>query len=509
MAVAWIQNFPGAGWQSSANSGGSWSAYPTPVNQGQVGSATGVQRYRPPTPFTVPAGLTPTHLRVRWRGDLHDTAANVPPELRIDGVAVAVAPFPLGVATTYESLVPVPAAGAHTFEVWVGSAGGAGGITRLDSVTFDLVTPLPCNCCPTGAAGCALVAVRFDSVAETVPQAGWNQVDLPATIDGVTATAALSGYTTTVGNTPSAALRITYGLSSPHNRVRGVRLWNQGGGDLTDSDGLNHFTAEFYAGVTLLSTVTWQVGNLAAPFTRLLPSGLELNGVTSVVLRTLDKQIGGAQAPFWREFQLLEFQPVLPCRQGTTVTWYDLDGNVIPNADVVSCETPPQPILVSDLNMLGQFFGDGPDPQGENLCDVLPTPSATTNLTLGAVSPNCYDPNGVGNPTMTWGPTTSVEMSYGNLPHTTGGAIVQFSATSLGGSITWPTSAFQMAVGETLTSNLLPGGRRAVLTYVSGPAQSSPSGTIQPTGGASLFLHRFTTDNTTQPIRFRIDFIQQ
>lgn len=368
--------------------------------------------------------------------------------------------------------------------------------------------PVPCDCCRTGPPQCALVSVQFNGVAETVPQAGWNQVNLAGTIDGVTATTTLSGYNTTIGNTPSAALRITYTMSTPQNRVRGVRVWNQAGGDLNDADGLNHFTAEFYAGATLLTTATWQIGNGGGAFTRTLPLGLELNGVDSVVLRTLDKQIGGSVAPLWREFQLLEFQPVYPCRRRSgALEWYDAAGNLVPAAEVFNCQTPPQPFIVQDLHMLGQFFGDGPDPSGENLCNVLPAPSATTNLTLGGVSPGCYDPNGVGNPTMDWGPTSTVEMEYGNLPQTSGGAIVQFSAVSLGGAITWPTSAFQMEVGETLTSNLIPGGRRAILTYLSGPPQNSTSGTIQPTGGASLFLHRFTTDNTHPPIRFRIDFV--
>lgn len=366
--------------------------------------------------------------------------------------------------------------------------------------------PAPCDCCPTGPPACALVAVQFDTVAETVPQAGWTPTNLPLTIDGVTGSVTISGYTTTVGNTPSAALRVTYGLAAAHSRVRGVRVWNQGGGDLNDQDGLNRFTAEFYAGATLLTTATWQIGNGGAPFTRLLPLGLELSGVTSVVLRTLDKQVGGSIAPLWREFQLIEFQPVFPCRRRSGVLeWYDANGNLIPATDVFRCETPPQPFVVPDLTMTGSAFGDGPDPAGENLCNVLPAPSATTGF--AAPVSGCYDPV-TGAPTMTWGPTASVEMEYGNPPQTSGGVLMSFASASLG-TITWPVSAFQMGVGDTLTSNQLPGGRRAVLTYLSGPAQSSASGTIQPSSATQLFLHRFTTDNTTQPIRFRIDFVTQ
>lgn len=153
MAVPWIQDFPGAGWQGSNDSGGTWFAYPAAANLPQLGAATGVQRFRPPTPFVVPAAPGQTHLRVQWRGDLHHTAANVPPELRIDGALAAVAPFPLGTGTTYTSIIPVPAAGPHAFEVWAGNAAGAAGLTRLDSVVFDLVSPVPCDCCPTFACG--------------------------------------------------------------------------------------------------------------------------------------------------------------------------------------------------------------------------------------------------------------------------------------------------------------------------------------------------------------------
>lgn len=153
MTVPWIQDFPGAGWQASNNSGGSWFAYPTPVNLGQVGAATGVQRFRPPTPFVVPPGVTQTHLRVRWRGDIHQNATNVPPELHIDGPLVATAPPPLGTGTTYTSFIPVPPAGPHAFEVWVGNSIGQAGTTRLDSVVFDLVSLVPCGCCPINSEG--------------------------------------------------------------------------------------------------------------------------------------------------------------------------------------------------------------------------------------------------------------------------------------------------------------------------------------------------------------------
>lgn len=363
--------------------------------------------------------------------------------------------------------------------------------------------PYPCDCCPTTETRCALVSVQFTGVAETAAQAGWTPTNLPLTIDGITNDPALSGYTTTVGNVPSTTLRVTYTIS-PQNRVRGLRLWNQAGSILTDADGLNHFTAEFYAGATLLATATFQGANGGGAQTFTLPSGLELNAVDSVVLRTLDKQIGASQAPFWRELQLLEFQTVFPCRRRNGVMeWYDANGNQVANADVFNCDTPPQPFLMPDLRMTGAAFGDDPTGTAENICNVTPAPSSVTGWTF--TSP-CYDPV-TGAPTMNWGPTTTVEMEYGSgaVPAASGGVIVAFSSPTLG-SITWPTAFVQMAPGETYLSNVFGGGHRAILTYVSGPAQTSASGTIRAEGGANIGLHRLNV-SAVAPIRFRLDFI--
>jgi hypothetical protein len=328
---------------------------------------------------------------------------------------------------------------------------------------------------------------------------------LPLTVDGVTATTALSGYNSPAGNVPTTTLRVAYTHSSPQNRVRGLRLWNQCGADLNDSDGLGTFTAEFYAGATLLHTLVTAGANGGAAQTLMLPPGVELSGVDSVVLRTISKLSGSSVAPLWRELQLVEFQTVFPCRRPNgTLEWYDQSGNLIPTASVVDCGSGASPfVTIPDLRLTGGFFGDGPDPAGENLCNVTPAPSATTNLTLSGV---CYDPNGVGNPTMDWVLPSVVELEYGNLPHTSGGVNISFSSPTLG-SITWPTNATDMAVGSSRTSNIFGGGRRAVLTYISGPPAGSPSQTIRMNGGATLGIHLGTTDNTTPAIRFQISFI--
>lgn len=363
--------------------------------------------------------------------------------------------------------------------------------------------PVPCDCCPTSGSACAVATVPFTGVAETAAQAGWNQTNLALTIDGDTASTVNSGYTTTVGNTPSTTLRVTYTLATPRSRVRGLRLWNQAGGILTDADGLGTFTAEFYAGATLLTSLVCTGANGAGPQTFLLPFGLELTGVDSVVLRSLSKQIGGSVAPLWRELQLVAFQTVYPCRRRNgALEWYDEAGNLVPNGEVVRCE-PAEPFILPDLRFTGIAFGDDPTGTAENICNVSPAPSATTGWNL---SGTCYDPT-TGGPTMTWGPTSSVILEYANGPgnQVSGAVVIQFSSLSLG-AITWPTNNTMMEPGDVRISNPFGGGHRAVLTYVSGPAGNSPSGSIRMEGGSNLGIHRGNV-SAAAPIRFRLDFV--
>lgn len=486
-------------WQASNNSGGTWFAYTPGTNIAQVVGPTGTQRFR--RFFTVPAGIPQTVMSISWSGDLYEAPTNIPSQLYIDGVLVAGA-APPGASGSGQFLIP--AAGTHEVQIWVGQANAAG-LSRLDTVNAEIFNVIPCDCCPSVPPACANVAVLFSGVSETVSQAGWVPVNLPGTIDGITATATLSGYNSPSGTTASTTLRVTYTVSPPQQRVRGLRLWNQGGGDLNDSDGLGTFTAEFYSGATLLASLITSGANGGSAQDLLLPPGTQLSNVDSVVLRNLGKLSGSTVSPLWRELQLLEFQTVLPCRRPNgTLQWYDVNGNLVPTSSVVDCATGASAFVsVPDFRMDGQAFGDGPDPAGENLCSVIPTPVSTVNLTPTGV---CYDPTVAGSIQMTWTSTTSVEMEYGNPPHTSGGVNMQFSSPTLG-SVTWPTNVNSMAVGEQRTSNVFGGSRRAVLTYLSGPASTAPSLTIRMTGGANLSLHQGTTDNTTPAMRWRIDFV--
>lgn len=362
--------------------------------------------------------------------------------------------------------------------------------------------PVPCDCCIVGPPRCALGSVPFTGVAETVAQAGWNQVNLAATADGITNTTSLSGYNTTVGNTPSTTLRVEYTIT-PTDRVRGLRLWNQAGSDLNDADGLNNFTAEFYTGVTLLATQSWQAVNGGQAQTFVLPFGTELSAVDRVVLRTLDKQIGGSVAPLWRELQLITQQTVFSCRRRSGVLeWYDQGGNLIPSADVVSCEGET-PFVANTLTMTGGAFGDDPSGTAENMCGVTPAPSTATGWNLTG---SCYDPV-TGSPSFTWTTVSSVEMEYGDNGNgqPSGAVFIAFTVTGFP-TITWPTNLSNMSVGDSRVSNAFSPGRRARLTYLSGPAPTASSGSIRMNGGSTIAVHPLNV-SAQPPIRFRLDLI--
>lgn len=343
----------------------------------------------------------------------------------------------------------------------------------------------------------------FDAVAQTVAQAGWTPVDLPATSDGIFATTHLSGYNTAGGNVQSTTLRVEYTLTAPQSRVRGVRLWSQAGSDLNDADGLNNFTVEFYAGAALLATQSWTGVNGGQAQTFTLPLGVELNGVDRIVLRNLDKQIGGTIAPLWRELQLLTFQTVFPCRRRSgALEWYDQAGNLLASGDVVRCDAPT-PFVTPTLTMTTSAFGDDPSGTAENMCNVVPTPTTATGWTLTS---GCYDPT-TGGPSFTWSNVSSVEMSYGDngSGQASGAVFLNFTAAGFP-TIQWAQNLSNMVIGEQRLSLQFAPGRRARLTYLSGPLHTAPSGTIRMNGVATIAVHPLNV-SAQLPIRFRVELI--
>lgn len=203
------------------------------------------------------------------------------------------------------------------------------------------------------------------------------------------------------------------------------------------------------------------------------------------------------EARCYRTITGAAFQHAYAVDCGSGIEWRDIESDVlVPSADIENCSCGA-PLIVSDLHMTGVAFNDA---AGEFLCNVSPAPAATAGWT---VIGTCYDPT-VGGPTMDWGPLTGVQMEYGAPAASSGGVLVSFSST-ITGAVTWPTNLTNMNVGEQRISNPLAGNRRAVLTYISGPAGNASSGTIRMEGGATLGLHRLAT-NIVAPIRFRLDF---
>lgn len=205
---------------------------------------------------------------------------------------------------------------------------------------------LPCDCCATGPPRCALVAVLFDGAKTLVFQGGPGITgsNTPAGInawsDGNTAGGAYTGFNSPpVQFTAVTSPIVDLSFAAPQNRVRGLREWNQGGADLSDLDGFASWDFEFFAGAVSLTTGNMLMGNGGAPFTHLLPGGQELNGVTRVRLSNMRKLNPGAGvAPLVREVQALQVGSVYPCRRNTgALEWYDLNGSLIPSADVIPC----------------------------------------------------------------------------------------------------------------------------------------------------------------------------
>lgn len=204
--------------------------------------------------------------------------------------------------------------------------------------------PVPCDCCPAGdVTRCGLSEQLFDGGPAVLVANPGNLTVLP--LDRWS-NGDISGGPFTGFNSPGVQLTaatspvIDLPFATPQNRVRGLREWNQGGSDLSDADGFASWDFEFFAGATTLATGNMTMGNGGAPFSFLLPGGQELNGVTRVRLSNMRKlNPGSGVSPLVREVRALRVSPVWPCRRPRTGTieWYDPNGNLVPQADLVAC----------------------------------------------------------------------------------------------------------------------------------------------------------------------------
>ncbi|RPJ37717.1 MAG: hypothetical protein EHM35_06160, partial [Planctomycetaceae bacterium] len=291
--------------------------------------------------------------------------------------------------------------------------------------------PIPCDCCPTGPPACALVGTILDGTRTEVFTGGPGVAPVggagnPATLarwsDGDITGANFTGYTSPgVQLTAITSPIIEIEFTAPHNGVRGLREWNQGGGDLSDFDGFSSWDFEFFAGAVSLATGNMVMGNGGAPFTHLLPGGQTLNGVTKLRLSNMRKlNPGSTVSPLVREVQVLEIQTVFPCRRRTgALEWYDANGNLVPTADVMPCG-PCEPMTVSDLSLTGVSFNFAGDGSGaDEYLSIDPLASSTAVGTV-LVAPNHYHASvastnsscGGKNVRVTFLPSASFDIAY-------------------------------------------------------------------------------------------------
>lgn len=217
---------------------------------------------------------------------------------------------------------------------------------------------VPCSCCPTNTDGCFVIwepALRqlvltgahievFTGGPGITPIGGVNSpVGLLRWSDGDVTGVNFTGYTSpAIQLTAITSPIIVLEFQVPQDRVRGLREWNQGGGDLGDLDGFSSWTVEFRdSGGAVLATGSHAMGNGGAPFDFLLPGATFVNGVKSVRLSDMRKLNPGATtSPLVREVEVLTLTPVpvFPCRTPDgLIHWFDASGAERLAADVVPC----------------------------------------------------------------------------------------------------------------------------------------------------------------------------
>ncbi|MFJ5037946.1 hypothetical protein [Streptomyces parvulus] len=188
---------------------------------------------------------------------------------------------------------------------------------------------------------------------------------------------------------------------------------------------------------------------------------------------------------------------------GGTLTWRDVETNVsVDPADIQDCRTDAT-VVVPDLRATGVSFNGTLAGIREAVCAVIPTPSAVQNV---AVNGTCYESNVAAQPVIDWTNTAGVEFEYNTTSgQSAGGSALVFSSTELG-TVTWANTG-QLNPGAQLMSTPLLGGRRVLLTYISGPLGSSPSGSVRIIGNSQVWFHQNATSMTGLPIRVRLDVL--
>lgn len=418
--------------------------------------------------------------------------------VRVNGVQ---APFTYGGVVAGPAVVGVTwLAGNNTVEIEVtntiAGATSLGGL--MDAVTPTSTSPLPCDCC-NPIQGCrALVSQLLLDAPEAIITNGTGAPILPLSrwSDGDVAGANFTGWTSPgVQFTAVTSPVIDLSFTVPQNGITGIRSWVQGGGDLNDSDGFASWDFTLFDSIgNILSQGNQVMGNGGAPFTHNIP-GAPVNGVSRMRLSNMRKTNGAAGvAPLVREVELLQtlYSTVFRCRdaQNGAVTWYDVDGNLVPNSQVVAC--PENGALVSmtavapfapqpGIRMTTAFFGDDGG-TGENACNVTPAPTLFPGFTLVGA---CYDPTP--GALMDWlaPPPTSIQWTYdSNGSALSGASLFAYFANSAGGFYTWTANGTPMVAGEQRVS--LPAADGSFIRATQLPFTGPALGALRMDGGNNL-----------------------
>ncbi len=231
-------------WERSTNAGAIWTPNPAqPIVH--VAAATQTERFR--TFYRIPPGYSGTYA-VTISGDKYDAPNNDQGYLYYDDVFVG----RTGLAAAMVINLPV-VPGLHKLE-WRHGIAGAGQTSLNISFNYANVTYKQ-DCCPLQLTKCSQmrytpsclitpVATQVVpkttgafAVAVTANPNGYGIINIAATGDNNTAGASYGGIDRPANaSAPGVVIRYTNPVN--FNRVIRVKLWNNGGGNVNDSDGL-------------------------------------------------------------------------------------------------------------------------------------------------------------------------------------------------------------------------------------------------------------------------------
>lgn len=262
----------------------------------------------------------------------------------VDGVFAVTPPTALSQwQSTVTDFVYTGPTGNQTVSLNSNSTALGGNDHAFDNISLRTVSGdnVPCTCCPTGGRGVALTERLFQMPATLVANpAGMNVQPLDRWSDGDISGANYTGFTSAFGgqipDADSPVIDLVF--AAPADRIRGIRMWNQGGSDLNDSDGFGAWDLTFFApGLAPIRTVTQTMGNGAAPFQYVFPGGAMVDNVERVRINRMKRLSLSTQvAPLLREVVALVGTLVFSCRMPDgTMRWYDESGIEFPASTVV------------------------------------------------------------------------------------------------------------------------------------------------------------------------------